>query len=477
MRDVATGAYHTVASKGDGTVWSWGYNAKGQLGNGTLTDITNPVQATGLTNVIAVAGGDLHTLALKADGTVWAWGYNFFGQLGRAPFNFTDSTTPVQVFGLTDVIAIAGAGKRSLALKKDGTVWAWGAESNVTNDTNATIYSAPIQVAGLADVVAIAAGGDATGGVNVEVSMALTWDGKVYTWGYNSSGQLGLGHTSTKFLPKEVTALTQPAVSISTSGLHSAVLLEDGTQRAWGHNGGGRLGDGTTINRSSPVQVLGALAKVVDITAARSHTLALHGDLSVNAWGSNSGGQLGEGTQLARTTPQLVHGASNASFYNAGYATSTRADMGISVSDSPDPALTGANLTYNLQLINYGPDTATGISAVLSLPSQTTFVSATAGCSYVNASVTCTRTSLNSAANAAFQVVVKPTAAATLNATASVSSGVYDPVSSNNVVGTTTVASAAVPTDGDVPLPAWALVLLGAGLLKTLRGHQLRSNT
>ena len=473
VRDVATGSYHTAASKGDGTVWSWGYNAKGQLGNGTLTDTTNPVQATGLTNVIAVAGGDLHTLALKADGTVWAWGYNFFGQLGRAPYNFTDSTTPVQVYGLTDVIAIAGSGKRSLALKKDGTVWAWGAESNVTSDTSATIYSAPLQVAGLTDVVAIAAGGDATTGNDVEVSMALTWDGKVYTWGYNSSGQLGLGHTTTKFLPKEVTGLPKPAVSISTSGMHSLAVLADGSQWAWGSNSGGMLGDGTTISRSSPVQVVGALAKVVDVTAARYHTLALHGDLTVHAWGNNSGGQLGEGTQTAGTTPQLVHGASNAGIYNAGYATSTRADIKIVLSDSPDPAITGANLTYDLQLINYGPDTATGVSAVLSLPSQATFVSATTGCSYANASVTCTRTSLNSAANAAFQVVVKPTSATTLNATASVSSGVYDPATSNNVAGTSTVASAAVPTDGDVPLPAWALVLLGAGLLKTLRGHQL----
>lgn len=477
MRDVATGSNHTVASRGDGTVWSWGYNGKGQLGNSTITDTINPVQVTGLTNVIAVAGGDLHTLALKADGTVWAWGYNFFGQLGRAPNNYTDSTTPVQVYGLTDVIAIAGAGKRSLALKKDGTVWAWGTVSNVTSDTSASISAAPIQVAGLAEVVAIAAGGDATTGNDVDVSMALTWDGKVYTWGYNAFGQLGLGHTSTKFLPKEVISLPKPAVSISTSGMHSLAILEDGTQWAWGLNSGGMLGDGTTTPRSSPVQVVGALAKVIDITAARYHTLALHGDLTVHAWGDNSGGQLGEGTQTARTTPQLVHGASNIGIYNAGYATSTRADMGIVLSDSPDPALSGSNLTYDLQLINYGPDTATGVSAVLSLPSQTTFISATTGCSFANASVTCTRTSLNSAANATFQVVVKPTSAATLNATASVSSGIYDPATSNNVAGTSTVASAAAPTDGDVPLPAWALVLLGAGLFKTLRSHQLRAST
>lgn len=478
MRDVTAGGYHTTALKGDGTVWSWGYNAKGQLGNGSISDSNNPVQASGLTGAVAVAAGDSHTLALKSDGTVWAWGYNYYGQLGRAPYNYTDSSTPVQVYGLTDVIAIAAGGNLSMALKKDGTVWQWGPESDITAPNTCSIYTAPVQVSAITEpVVAIAAGGPAgavAGSLITEVRMALTWDGQIYTWGANAWGQLGIGATGAKCSPQLVSSLPAPAVQVAASGYHAVAHLEDGSLWAWGYNGSGQLGDGTTNYRLSPVQSASALSRVMDISVGGSHTLAILGDLSLHAWGYNGGGQLGDGTQTNRSLPQQVHGAGNSGFYNAGYATSTNADLEISLSDSPDPAQVGANLTYDLQLINYGPDTATGISAVLSLPSQASFVSASPGCSHANALVTCTLASLNSASNASFAITVQPAAAVTLDASASVSSAVFDPISSNNVAGGSTVVNAAAePTDGDVPIPAWALVVLGASLLgATRRKHR-----
>ena len=111
--------------KSDGTVWSWGYNNKGQIGNGTITvNELSPVQATGLTGVVSVAAGYEHTVALKSDGTVWTWGYNNYGQLGDG--TTTDESSPVQVSGLTGVIAIAAGYEHTVALKSDGTVWAWG---------------------------------------------------------------------------------------------------------------------------------------------------------------------------------------------------------------------------------------------------------------------------------------------------------------------------------------------------------------
>src|SRR6266446_10181 len=118
------------SARGQGTVSAWGYNFYGQLGNGTNTDSNTPVQTSGLSGVTAIAGGLFHSLALKSDGTVWAWGYNGVGELGNA--TFTSNNTPVQVLGpagvgfLTGVTAIAVGGQHSLALKSDGTVWAWG---------------------------------------------------------------------------------------------------------------------------------------------------------------------------------------------------------------------------------------------------------------------------------------------------------------------------------------------------------------
>lgn len=315
IRDAAAGGFHNVVARRDGIVMTWGYNGFGQLGNGTNTDSGVPVPVAGLTDVIAVAAGQHHTLALKADGTVFAWGYNFFGQLGPGPFDFTDRWTPVQVSGLADIVAIAAGGKRSLALRRDGVVFAWGDVSNVSPDgQTASVSSVPIQVQGLADVVGIAAGGEAETGIQVDVSMALTWDGKLYTWGWNSFGQLGYGNTSNSFVPQHVSALTAPVVSFGTGGWHSLSLLENGTLWAWGYNGEGEVGDGTTEHRLSPVMVSGALPKAIELIAGNGHSIAFLGDFRLFTWGLNNGGQLGDGTQVDRSSPVEVIGFGAAGF-------------------------------------------------------------------------------------------------------------------------------------------------------------------
>jgi len=112
---IAGGLLHSLALKSDGTVRAWGQNTSGQSGNGTVTFGSNtPVQVSGLSGVAAIAGGDIHSLALKSDGTVWAWGYNLDGELGNG--TYTDSNTPVEVSGLSGVTVIAGGGFHSLAL-------------------------------------------------------------------------------------------------------------------------------------------------------------------------------------------------------------------------------------------------------------------------------------------------------------------------------------------------------------------------
>lgn len=152
---IAAGYAHTAALKSDGTVWTWGNNRYGQLGDGTTIDRTTPIQVKGLTDVIAIAADSPsksvftgHTVALKSDGTVWTWGWNAGGQLGDG--TTIGRTTPVQVKNLTDVVAIAAGQGHTVALKRDGTVWAWGYNGyGQLGDGTTTTRTTPVQVQNL----------------------------------------------------------------------------------------------------------------------------------------------------------------------------------------------------------------------------------------------------------------------------------------------------------------------------------------
>ena len=179
----------------NGNVWAWGDNTFGQLGNGTTTNSTTPVQVQGLTGVTAIAGGTTSGYALTSDGSVWAWGDNTFGQLGNG--TTTNSTTPVQVQGLTGVTAIAGGASVGYAISSDGGAWAWGLNSQGQLGNGTTTESAtPVQVTGLTGVTAIA-GGNAN-------SYALTSDGTVLAWGLGKFGNLGTGQFGVSTVPLKV---------------------------------------------------------------------------------------------------------------------------------------------------------------------------------------------------------------------------------------------------------------------------------
>jgi len=293
----AAGSNHSLILKSDGTVWAWGNNDGGKLGDGTTAQRGVPVQVKGLTSVTRIAAGISHSLALKSDGTVWAWGNNKYGQIGN-----TQSSTPVQVSGLTDVATIAAGGNHNLALKKDGTVWAWGynysgqlGDGSYGNGANKYI---PVKVSGLTDIIAIASGN--------EHSLAVKKDGTVWAWGYNGNGQLGINSTSNSSTPIKVNNLVN-ITGIAAGSVHSLALDVDGKVYAWGYNGDAGLGDGTYTNRLVPVQVIN-LADIVEIASGSSsgHSLALKKDGSVYVWGYNNSGQIGNGTTNNATSPQLI---------------------------------------------------------------------------------------------------------------------------------------------------------------------------
>ena len=292
---ISSGWVHSLALKSNGTVWSWGYNGYGQLGDETMTDKNKPVEVKKLKDVTAVAGGWLHTAALKSDGTVWSWGLNEFGQLGDG--TNIESNTPIQITGLPNIFDVACGGHFTLALKSDGTVWTWGDNVNgQLGDGTNTKSNVPIQVNGISDIRAIAAG--------YSHVVVLKSDGTVWAWGLNSYGQLGDGTTVLSNTPIMVTGISD-VVAIRCGGLFTVALKSDGTVWAWGYNLNGELGDGTNTNSSTPLQI-GGLRDVISISGGKNHNFAQKSDGSVWAWGLNSSGQLGDGTNIDRNIPTEV---------------------------------------------------------------------------------------------------------------------------------------------------------------------------
>lgn len=257
---LTSGGYNSAALKADGTVWTWGFNNRGQIGNGTTGGAPNctgcyasPTQIN-LSNIVQIDAGFYHFLAVKSDGTVWAWGFNGDGQLGNNS-NLSVHAAPVQVGvgvnGFENIVAVAAGEYHSLALKADGTVWAWGTnrQAQLGNGTGGNTFSnVPVAVAPLAGIVQIAAGANH--------NVALKSDGTVWIWGDNLYGEVGNGTTSgNQPLPVRNTSLTNVVEVRADGSFHTLARRRDGTIWAWGLNDNGQIGDGTSgNNRVSPVQ-------------------------------------------------------------------------------------------------------------------------------------------------------------------------------------------------------------------------------
>jgi len=295
------GARDVITLKADGTVWTWGLDAYGELGNNATTDQPYPVQVLGqagaapLAGIVAVMGGEAHNLALRNDGTVWAWGLNEEDQLGDG--NAANSSTPVQVSGLSSIVNIASRGYHSLAVRSDGTVWAWGWDNSGAlgigvADTNFD-YTAPVQVQGLNHPLMVSAG--------YCFSVALLQNHTLVAWGKNTNGQLGDGTTTDRYSPVPVAGLSD-VIWVSAGWEHVVAIKSDGTVWTWGANtwagiypGSGLLGDGTTADHHTPEQVPG-LSGAIQAFGGDSFTAVLLHDGSVWTFGANGAGQLGTGS-------------------------------------------------------------------------------------------------------------------------------------------------------------------------------------
>jgi alpha-tubulin suppressor-like RCC1 family protein len=283
---------------------AFGWNQYGQLGDGSSQNHAMPASVSGLSGVIQVSAKHQHSMALKVDGTVWAWGDNLLGVLGDG--TKSDRSLPVQVSGLTKIVQISTGTVHSLALKSDGTVWAWGSNDyGMLGDGTTTGKLTPIQVPGLSNVIQVSAG--------YYHSAALKSDGTVWIWGSNFSGQIGVGDNTDRLSPvqSQISGIT----AIDCGSSHVLALSANGTVWAWGYNEQGQLGNGGQLSENKPIQVLipdvpftgvhQVLTGVVKVAAGQTHSLAIRNDGTVWTWGNNEFGQLGHTTSYTRFATQI----------------------------------------------------------------------------------------------------------------------------------------------------------------------------
>ena len=299
------------AIKNDGTLWMWGKNDQGQLGQNDRVSDSSPVQIPGTTWSNVSAGGDQGrcALAIKTDGTLWSWGGNHVGNLGLNEAGGPSETgnpgnqysSPVQIPGTTWKDVSNGA-DYVLATKTDGTAWAWGENgAGQLGLTNKTDRSSPTQIPGTTWSYMVAG--------NPFNSMGVKTDGTFWTWGLGNNGALGqnnlTGYSSPKQVPGTTWSNTHPT-KLSAGFYRGFAIKTDGTLWAWGYQGNGELAQNDTIRYSSPVQIPGTTWESVD--NMYNVTLATKTDGTLWSWGFNNNGELGHNNRIKYSSPVQIPG-------------------------------------------------------------------------------------------------------------------------------------------------------------------------
>jgi alpha-tubulin suppressor-like RCC1 family protein len=293
------------AIKSDGTLWSWGYNGSGELGLGNTSSYSSPKQVGALTNWLQVASGRYHCIAVKTDGSLWTWGANTKGQLGLNTSGVgTYKSSPTQVGSLTTWLKVASGLYSSYGIKTDGTIWSWGWNSyGQLGIGNAGVdYSSPMQIGGLTTWAYV-------NGNKGESAFAIKTDGTLWSWGWNGYGQLGLGNTTSYASPRQIGALTTWAY-VGPGRVHVGAVKTDGTLWTWGNNQFGKLGLGNTTYYSSPKQV-GSLTNWLRVSFGTYHSTAIKTNKTIWSWGKNNVGQLGLGNLIYKSSPNQIGTLSN----------------------------------------------------------------------------------------------------------------------------------------------------------------------
>ncbi len=295
---------HSVAVRANGTAWAWGYNANGRLGDGTVVSKSSPVSVVGgFTDWIQVSAGGAHSAGVRANGTAWGWGLNTYGRIGDN--TVVSKTSPVSVVGgFTDWKQISAGSEHTAALRANGSIWSWG-RNNVgqlgDNVGTTLIRSSPVSVVGgFTDWIQVSAGGS--------FSLGLRSNGTAWAWGIGANGRLGDNTTVTKSSPVSVVGGFTDWIQVSASNSHGMGLRQNGTVWAWGSNLYGKLGDNSTAEKSSPVSVVGGFTDWVQVSGGTGHSIGLRADGTAWAWGNNTDGRLGDNTAVSKSSPVSVAG-------------------------------------------------------------------------------------------------------------------------------------------------------------------------
>lgn len=297
VKSVAAGDRFTVAVKNDGTLWTWGDNRSGQTGDGTggssigtggTYDAITLLPKKVMENVKAVSAGIQSVYAIKNDDTLWAWGGNQAGEIGNGTAGFDNSQlTPVKI--MEDVRAVSGGDWFTVALKNDNSLWAWGNNSDCQlGDGTVEKKYTPVKV--MENISEVSAGGGFT--------LAVSIDGVLFSWGGNYTGALGV-YTRGQIAPTPVKVM-EDVKTVATGGFHSLILKRDGTLWACGNNNDGQLGDNTKESRTIPKKVRD---NVQAISAGDRYSLVLDNNGGIWAWGYNGYGELGNGTTSFKVSP------------------------------------------------------------------------------------------------------------------------------------------------------------------------------
>jgi alpha-tubulin suppressor-like RCC1 family protein len=296
---IAAGEAHACALLGSGKIRCWGSHAYGQLGTGNAADSVphfESLEVNGVSGAVGITAGRLHTCAVLADGSAKCWGYNATGQLGDG--TAVQRVIPTAVSGLSGVIAVRAGYNFTCALTQTGLVKCWGDSANGQLGSGTLSSLVPRNVAGVSEAV------DLTVAPLGQHACALLSAGTALCWGLNSLGQLGDGTTT--YRPLAVGVLTlKGATAVQAGSSHTCARLGDGTLKCWGYNLYGQLGDGTTANRSLPTAVSG-VGGALQVAGGSTHTCARLQDGSMQCWGHNNFGQLGNETSVSTLTGTAV---------------------------------------------------------------------------------------------------------------------------------------------------------------------------